>query len=91
MSPCSTRIAAGFDHVPRQLEHRLLVLVRRVDRDVGVGAGAEVALVLQAEDPGRAGAGDDGDFVQRVLAVRSASMRALADRRVDTSSSTSSR
>ncbi|MFO0897849.1 MAG: hypothetical protein U0836_10545 [Pirellulales bacterium] len=46
---------AAFDHHPRQLEHRFLVLVRRVDRDVGVEARTEVAFVLQAEYPRRAG------------------------------------
>ena len=55
---------AGLDHVARQREHPPLVVVGRVDRDVAVGAGAEVPLVRQAEHPGRAGAGDDGDLGQ---------------------------
>ena len=62
--------AAGLDHEPRQLEHRLLVLVRRVDRDVGIGAGAEMPLVLEAQNLGRAAAGDDADLVERVLALQ---------------------
>ena len=39
----------GFDDVARQLEHRFLVLVRRVDRYVGVGSDTEVAFVFQTQ------------------------------------------
>ena len=60
---------ARLDDEARQLEHRLLVRVRRVDRDVGVGPRPEVSLVLQSQDSSRAGPGDDGDLRQRVLAV----------------------
>ena len=60
---------AGLEHIPRQLEHRPAVGLRRVDGDVRVRPDAEVPLVLQAQHPRRPGAGDDGDFRQRVLAV----------------------
>src|SRR5688572_30797831 len=40
--------AAGLDDVAGQGKHRFLVLVRRVDRDICVGAGAEVPLMFQA-------------------------------------------
>ena len=60
---------AGFDDVAGEREHGFLVLVGRVDGDVGVSAGAEVAFVFQAEDARRAGAGDDGDFVEGVGAI----------------------
>ena len=39
---------AGFDHIPRNLKHEFLVLVRCVDRNVGIGPGPQVALVLQS-------------------------------------------
>src|SRR6188472_1316000 len=55
--------AAGFDDITRKREHCLFVLVGSVNRDVSVGAGAQVALVLEAEDAGWAGAGNDGDVV----------------------------
>ena len=38
---------AILDHVTRKFEHRFFVLVRRVDRDVCIGAGAEVAFVRE--------------------------------------------
>ena len=75
---------APMDHIPRQFEHPLHVDFGLVDRDVGIGSGAEVPLVLETEDPGRGGAGDDGDFVERVLAGEVAQAALLADCSRDT-------
>jgi hypothetical protein len=36
---------ACFDHKPRQREHRFLVLVRRINRDVRVGPRTEMAFM----------------------------------------------
>src|SRR4051794_24880121 len=38
--------SSGLDDVARQLEHRLLVLARRINRDIGIGPRSEVALGL---------------------------------------------
>ena len=60
---------------------RLAVVL--VDGDVGLGAGAEVAAVLEAEAPGRPGPRQDRDLVERVLAVERGQRRILQGFRVD--------
>src|SRR5690349_20930133 len=50
-------------------EHRFLVGLLGVDRDVGRGAGAEMAAVFEAQDARRRGAREDGDFVEAVFAI----------------------
>ena len=60
---------AVLDDVAGRGEHRLAIGAVVVDRDVGVGAHAEVALVAQPEQPRRPGARDDRDLLQRVLAI----------------------
>ena len=61
--------AARFNHRARQLEHDFFVLVWRVDCDIGVGARAQMAFIFEAQDPRRAGAGDDCDLAKRVFPI----------------------
>ena len=60
---------AALDDVARIAEHLLAVRVLVVDRDVRIGADAQVPLLRQPERPRRAGRRDDGDLVERVFAV----------------------
>jgi len=60
---------AVLDHVPRRREHLLLVVVRLVDRDVGVRPDAEVPLAGEPEESCGPRARDDRDLVERVLPV----------------------
>ncbi len=62
--------AAAMDHDPRQLEHPLLVLAGGVDRHVGVGSDTQMPLVGEAQHAGGGGPRDDGDLVERVLALQ---------------------
>src|SRR6185295_10323840 len=58
-----------LDDVARRGEHLLAVLAIVIDRDVGVGADAEMPLVAQPQEAGRSRAGYHRDLLQRVLAI----------------------
>ena len=59
---------AVLENEMREPEHLRYVLVRRIDRDIGEPAFAEMAAILEAEELRRSGAGHDGDLVQGVFA-----------------------
>ncbi len=59
---------AGLEDLCGHREHPREVAVGAVERDVGVGAAAEMALVRQAGDPCRGGPRDDAELLQRVFA-----------------------
>ena len=58
-----------LEDVIRLGEHRFLVVLFGVNGNVGSGARAEMAAVVQTQNTGRAGTGHDGDLIQAVLAV----------------------
>src|SRR3954463_844943 len=64
-----------FEDIPWSCEHLCDVIVLRVDRNVRVRAGPQVAFVSKTEQTGRARPGDDRDLVQGILARQTISER----------------
>src|SRR5690348_8034350 len=56
-----------FDHVAWGREHPRDVRITGVDRDVGIRAHSEMALVGETEEPSRTRPGHDRDLVEGVL------------------------
>ena len=76
--------APVVDHAARQLEHFLIIGIRCIDRDVGVGPHSQVAFVRQPQHLRRGGPRNDGDFVECVFPSQIAQHAVFSDGRMYT-------